>query len=120
MLSSGTPSITLKNSGTGVFEDTVRTGQLKASGLLYPLSDGINKQVIKTDGSGNLTFSGVGALLTAGSGITISNDTISSTATGSDGDWTINGNYVYNLSDSIGIGVSNPSMALDVVMVELI
>jgi hypothetical protein len=115
MLSSGTPSITLKNSGTGVFEDTVRTGQLKASGLLYPLSDGINKQVIKTDGSGNLTFSGVGALLTAGSGITISNDTISSTATGSDGDWTINGNYVYNLSDSIGIGVSNPSMALDVV-----
>jgi hypothetical protein len=83
MLSSGTPSITLKNSGTGVFEDTVRTGQLKASGLLYPLSDGINKQVIKTDGSGNLTFSGVGALLTAGSGITISNDTISSTATGS-------------------------------------
>jgi hypothetical protein len=114
MLSSGTPSITLKNSGTGVFEDTVRTGQLKASGLLYPLSDGINKQVIKTDGSGNLTFSGVGALLTAGSGITISNDTISSTATGSDGDWTINGNYVYNLSDSIGIGVSNPSMALDV------
>ena len=52
--------------------------------------------------------------LTAGTGITISNDTISSTATGSDGDWTINGNYVYNLSDSIGIGVSNPSMALDV------
>ena len=38
--------------------------------------------MIKTDGSGNLTFSGVGALLTAGSGITISNDTISSTATG--------------------------------------
>ena len=53
-------------------------------------------------------------ILTAGTGITISNDTISSTATGSDGDWTINGNYVYNLSDSIGIGVSNPSMALDV------
>ena len=114
MLSSGTPSITLKNSGTGVFEDTVRTGKLKASGLLYPLSDGINKQVIKTDGSGNLTFSGVGALLTAGTGITISNDTISSTATGADGDWTINGNYIYNLSDSIGIGVSDPSMALDV------
>ena len=114
MLSSGTPSITLKNSGTGVFEDTVRTGQLKASGILYPLSDGINKQVIKTDGSGNLTFSGVGALLTAGTGITISNDTISSTATGSDGDWTINGNYVYNLSDSIGIGVSDPSVALEI------
>jgi len=106
--------IKLNNSGTGVFEDTVRTGQLKASGLLYPLSDGANKQVIKTDGSGNLTFSGVGALLTAGTGITISNDTISSTATGSDGDWTINGNYVYNLSDSIGIGVSDPSVALEI------
>ena len=52
--------------------------------------------------------------LTAGTGITISNDTISSTATGADGDWTINGNYIYNLSDSIGIGVSDPSMALDV------
>ncbi len=52
--------------------------------------------------------------LTAGTGITISNDTISSTATGSDGDWTINGNYIYNLSDSIGIGVSDPSVALEI------
>jgi hypothetical protein len=52
--------------------------------------------------------------LTAGTGITISNDTISSTATGADGDWTINGNYVYNLSDSIGIGVSDPSVALEI------
>lgn len=53
-------------------------------------------------------------ILTAGTGITISNDTISSTATGSDADWTVNGNYVYNLSDSIGIGVSDPEVSLEV------
>ena len=53
-------------------------------------------------------------ILTAGTGITISNDTISSTG-GSDADWTVNGNYVYNLSDSIGIGVSDPEASLEVV-----
>lgn len=53
-------------------------------------------------------------ILIAGTGITISNDTISSTATGSDADWTVNGNYVYNLSDSIGIGVSDPDRALEI------
>ena len=113
MLSSGTPSITLKNSGTGVFEDTVRSGQLKVAGILYPIIDGTSGQVLTTNGSGVATFSDVTSPLIAGTNITISGDTISSTG-GSDADWTVNGNYVYNLSDSIGIGVSNPDRALEI------
>ena len=111
---SSTHKITLKNSGTGVFEDTVRSGQLKVGGILYPLSDGTSGQVLTTNGSGIATFSDVTSPLIAGTGITISNDTISSTGAGSDADWTINGNYVYNLSDNIGIGVSDPEVSLEV------
>ena len=111
--SSGTDKIVLKNSGTIVVEDTVRTGQLKASGILYPLSDGTSGQVLTTNGSGVATFSDVTSPLIAGTNITISGDTISSTG-GSDADWTVNGNYVYNLSDSIGIGVSDPDRALEI------
>lgn len=106
-------TITLKNSGTGVFEDTVRSGQLKAAGVLYPTSDGTNGQVLTTNGSGVATFSDIVSPLIAGTNITISNDTISSTG-GSDADWTVNGNYVYNASDSIGIGTVTPSSPLDV------
>ncbi len=32
----------------------------------------------------------------------------------SDDDWTVSGNYVYNLGDSVGIGTSSPRAALDV------
>lgn len=78
-----------------------------------PTSDGSANQVIKTDGSGVLSFTNVQSPLTAGTNITISNDTISSTG-GSDADWTINGNYIYNASDSIGIGTVTPSSPLDV------
>ena len=110
---SSTHKIILKNSGTGVFEDTVRSGQLKVAGILYPITDGTSGQVLTTNGSGVATFSDVTSPLIAGTNITISGDTISSTG-GSDADWTINGNYVYNLSDSIGIGVSDPDRALEI------
>lgn len=51
-------------------------------------------------------------VLTAGSNITISNDTISSTG---GGQWTRSGNYVYVESpDSVGIGTSSPVVGLDV------
>lgn len=110
---SSTHKIILKNSGTGIFEDTVRSGQLKVAGILYPLTDGTSGQVLTTNGSGVATFSNVTSPLIAGTNITISGDTISSTG-GSDGDWTINGNYVYNLSDNIGIGVSDPEVSLEV------
>lgn len=52
-------------------------------------------------------------ILVAGTNITISNDTISA-STSTDSDWTVNGNYVYNTTDSIGIGTVTPTMALDV------
>ncbi|HIO73146.1 MAG TPA: hypothetical protein EYN38_08615 [Flavobacteriales bacterium] len=42
------------------------------------------------------------------------NSWLSLTAGGSDDDWTVSGNYVYNLSDSIGIGTSAPSHLLNV------
>ena len=109
----GIARIKLKTDGTGVFEDTVRSGQLKAAGLLYPLSDGTNGQVIKTDGSGVLSFTEAASLLTAGDNITISNDTISATAA-TDSDWTTSGGDVYNSTDNIGIGLVSPNRKLDV------
>lgn len=113
ILDNAVPKIILKNSGTGVFEDTVRSGQLKVAGILYPITDGTSGQVLTTNGSGVATFSDATSPLIAGTNITISGDTISSTG-GSDADWTVNGNYVYNLSDSIGIGVSDPEVSLEV------
>lgn len=50
--------------------------------------------------------------LVAGTGITISGDTIS--ASGTDTDWTESGNYVTNTTDSIGIGTASPVKRLDV------
>ena len=38
------------------------TGTVKLNGLTYPASDGATDQVLKTDGSGNLTFVGITAL----------------------------------------------------------
>jgi len=69
-------------------------------------SDGFVQQ----DASGNATITGTmtaNAFVGDGSGIT-------NLPLGSDTDWTINGNYVYNLNDSIGIGVANPKAKLDV------
>ena len=42
------------------------TGTVKLNGLTYPSSDGATDQVLKTDGSGNLTFVGISALQGAG------------------------------------------------------
>lgn len=96
--------IKLNNSGTGVFEDTVRSGQLKAAGLLYPLSDGANGQVIRTEGEGVLSFANVGSLLTGGTDISISNDTISYTGSAGTNFWTQNGTTIYNNVANVAIG----------------
>ena len=40
--------------------DFTMTGTLTASGLIYPTSDGVSGQVIKTDGAGNLAFTSTG------------------------------------------------------------
>ena len=42
------------------------TGTVKLNGLTYPAADGATDQVLKTDGSGNLTFVGISALQGAG------------------------------------------------------
>ena len=42
------------------------TGTVKLNGLTYPSSDGATDQVLKTDGSGNLTFVGITSLQGAG------------------------------------------------------
>ena len=42
------------------------TGTVKLNGLIYPSSDGATDQVLKTDGSGNLSFVGISSLQGAG------------------------------------------------------
>ena len=42
------------------------TGTVKLNGLIYPSADGAVDQVLKTDGSGNLSFVGISALQGAG------------------------------------------------------
>jgi len=42
------------------------TGTVKLNGLTYPSSDGATDQVLKTDGSGNLSFVGISSLQGAG------------------------------------------------------
>lgn len=110
---SGTSVVKLKNTGVGIFSDTLQAGKLKGAGILYPTSDGTSGQVLTTNGSGVATFQDASPTYVAGTNITISNDTISATSSG-DGDWTINGNYIYNLSDSIGIGTATPAYPFDV------
>ena len=113
LLDNAVSRIDLKNSGTIVVEDTVRTGQLKAAGLLYPLADGTSGQVISTNGTGTLSFIDFPPTYVAGTNIIISNDTISTSAI-TDSDWSVNGNYVYNTTDSIGIGTVVPNYSFDV------
>tara|TARA_Y100001972_G_C7449416_1_gene230152 strand:- start:168 stop:476 length:309 start_codon:yes stop_codon:yes gene_type:complete len=43
-------------SGLEVADSAVITGVFKASGLTYPTADGNNNEVIKTNGSGSLSF----------------------------------------------------------------
>jgi hypothetical protein len=60
------------------------TGTLTASGLVYPTSDGTNGQVLRTDGSGNLSFGTI-------SGTTLNNNTNNYVMTGTGTANTLNG-----------------------------
>ena len=60
------------------------SGQLTAGGLAFPTSDGSNEQVLKTDGSGTLSFGTV-------SGTTINNNTNNYVITGTGSSNTLNG-----------------------------
>jgi hypothetical protein len=67
---------------------------------------------------GNTSSTNEGTLRWTGSDLEVydgQNSWLSLTVGGGDNDWTVSGNYVYNLSDSIGIGTSAPSHLLNVV-----
>src|SRR6056300_1503842 len=82
------------------------SGQLTAGGLSYPTSDGTNEQVLRTDGSGNLSFGTV-------SGTTINNNTNNYVMTGTGTANTLNGeaNLTFD-GTNLGIGTTSPSAGL--------
>lgn len=74
----------------------------------FPAAQGTAGTVLTNNGSGTLTWSGVGAGLTGGTGITISGNTINST-------WTASGSNIYNNNGGyVGIGNSSPAFPVDV------
>ena len=54
-------------SGLEVADSAVVTGVFKASGLTYPTADGNNNEVIKTNGSGSLSFGTLSSVAGRGS-----------------------------------------------------
>ena len=105
-----TPTTTINTSGTGFGLADLQVGDLTAttltatngltgSSITYPTSDGTNGQVIKTNGSGTLSFGDVAAgyadsdarsALSAGTGISYNSSTgvITNTVTNTDTDTT--------------------------------
>ena len=74
------------------------SGQLTAGGLAYPTSDGSADQVLKTDGSGALSFGTV-------SGTTINNNTNNYVITGTGSSNTLNGEAKLLFDgDNLGVG----------------
>ncbi len=69
IVSSNNNNIDLTPNGTGIVNVTggfTASGTVTLSGLSYPTSDGATDQILKTDGSGNLSFVGVSSLQGAG------------------------------------------------------
>ena len=106
------------------------SGQLTAGGLSYPTSDGTNEQVLRTDGSGNLSFGTI-------SGTTLNNNTNNYVMTGTGTANTLNGEsgltydgstlavtgdanfdsntlFVDASANNVGIGLTTPTDKLDV------
>lgn len=72
------------------------SGQLTAGGLSYPTSDGTNEQVLRTDGSGNLSFGTI-------SGTTLNNNTNNYVMTGTGTANTLNGEANLTFDSSLVI-----------------
>ena len=77
------------------------SGQLTAGGLAYPTSDGSNGQVLKTDGSGALSFGTI-------SGTTINNNTNNYVITGTGTSNTLNGESTLTY-DGSALGIAGGS-----------
>ena len=92
------------NSGNGIFK-----GPLKVGAYTLPSVDGTNGQVLKTNGTGTLTWStDNGTAYSAGTGISFSGTTINSV-------WTLSGSNIYkNNSGNVGIGTTTPSALFEV------
>jgi hypothetical protein len=84
------------------------SGQLTAGGLSYPTSDGTNEQVLRTDGSGNLSFGTV-------SGTTLNNNTNNYVMTGTGTANTLNGEsgLIFD-GTNLGVATNNPDQLLQV------
>ena len=85
----------------GTLSAATVSGQLTAGGLAYPTSDGSNEQVLKTDGSGTISFGTV-------SGTTINNNTNNYVMTGTGSANTLNGESSLTYDGStLAVEVSN-------------
>jgi hypothetical protein len=84
------------------------SGQLTAGGLSYPTSDGTNEQVLRTDGSGNLSFGTI-------SGTTLNNNTNNYVMTGTGTANTLNGEsgLIFD-GTNLGVATNNPDQLLQV------
>jgi hypothetical protein len=83
------------------------SGQLTAGGLSYPTSDGTNEQVLRTDGSGNLSFGTI-------SGTTLNNNTNNYVMTGTGTANTLNGeaNLTFDGSN-LNLNATSPSITIE-------
>src|SRR6056300_705899 len=85
------------------------SGQLTAGGIAYPTSDGTNEQVLRTDGSGTLSFGTI-------SGTTLNNNTNNYVITGTGTANTLNGEsgLVFDGTKlSVDAGTANAFLHLD-------
>ena len=91
----------------GTLSAATVSGQLTAGGLAYPTSDGSNEQVLKTDGSGTISFGTV-------SGTTINNNTNNYVMTGTGSANTLNGeaNFTFDGTTTVINNTGNADSTL--------